>query len=190
MLRYLNSFALIFLGTVSVLISYALVQASLMALSELLFIFLVLLFLYFFGIYQTKRDFVSLFLLSVSAAMACLTRYTGVIVILAGIICIILCTRNTNKEKFWHILIFLLITALPITTWIIRNYFISDTLIGLRAASSYSLFENFRFFYDTVLPWYLPWNPIGIVSHFYFFDSDNLDFIPIRYSKIFRTEKQ
>ena len=56
LLRYLKSFVLILLGTVSVLISYALVQASLMALSELLFIFLVLLFLYSFGTYQAKRD--------------------------------------------------------------------------------------------------------------------------------------
>ncbi len=169
LLRYLHSFALIFLGTVSVLISYALVQASFMVLSELLFIFLVLLFLYYFGIYQAKRDFVSLFLFSISAALASLTRYTGVIMILTGITCIILWTKNNNKEKFWHSLIFLLITVLPITIWIIRNYFISGTLVGLRAASSYTLFQNFRFFYETVLPWYLPLNSTSIYFIFVFF---------------------
>jgi len=168
LLRYLNSFALIFLGTVSVLISFALVQASLMALSEPLFIFLVLLFLYYFGRYQSKRDFVSFFLFSVSAAMTCLTRYTGIIIILTGIICIFLWGRSNIKEKFWHSLVFTLIAALPIGIWVIRNYLISGTLVGQRAASSYTLLENLIFFFNTVLPWYLPLNSIGIYFIFIF----------------------
>lgn len=158
LLKYLNSFALVFLGTISILISFALVQASLMALSEPLFIFLVLLFLYYFESYISKHDFISLFLFSISAALACITRYTGVIIILTGIICILLWSRNNNKEKFWHSLIFLLITVLPITMWVIRNYILSGTLVGQRAASSYTLFENLNFFYNTVLPWFLPLN--------------------------------
>jgi len=162
LLRYLKSFVLILLGTVSVLISYALVQASLMALSELLFIFLLLLFLYSFGTYQAKRDFISFFVFSASAALACLTRYTGIVMILLGVLGIFFFTRNTKKEKFWHSVIFLLISVLPISVWVIRNYFISGTLVGLRAASSYTLFENLRFFYNTVFPWYLPFNSIVI----------------------------
>jgi hypothetical protein len=162
LLRYLKSFVLILLGTVSVLISYALVQASLMALSELLFIFLLLLFLYSFGTYQAKRDFISFFVFSISAALACLTRYTGIVMILLGVLSIFFLTRNTKKEIFWHAVIFLLISVLPISVWVIRNYFISGTLVGLRAASSYTLLENFTFFYNTVSPWYLPFNSIVI----------------------------
>ncbi|PIW98584.1 MAG: hypothetical protein COZ80_09790 [Ignavibacteria bacterium CG_4_8_14_3_um_filter_37_9] len=162
LLRYLNSFALVFLGIVSVLLSYTLIQASFMVLSELLFIFLVLLFLYYFGKYQMKGDFISLFLFSASASLACLTRYTGVIMIAAGILSVVFWSKNSNKEKFWHSVIFLLITVLPISLWIIRNYFISGTLVGLRASSSYTLFENFSFLYKTVLPWYLPLNLTGI----------------------------
>ena len=168
LLRYMKSFALIILGTVSVLISYALVQASFMALSELLFIFLVLLFIYYFGKYQIKRDFVSLFLFSIPVSLACLTRYTGVIIILTGVLCIVFFTENQRKEKFRHSVIFLLITVLPITLWIIRNYFISGTLTGLRAGSSYTLFENISFFYSTVLSWYFPLNLAGISFVFIF----------------------
>jgi len=168
LLRYLKSFVLIILGTASVIISYALVQASFMALSELLFIFLVLLFLYHFGKYQIKRDFVSLFLFSTSVSLACLTRYTGVIIILTGVLCIVFFTENRKKEKFWHSVIFLLITLLPITLWVIRNYFISGTLTGLRASSSYTLFENISFFYYTVLSWYFPLNLAGIYFVFIF----------------------
>ncbi len=168
LLRYLNSFALIFLGTVSVLISYALVQASLMALSEPLFIFLVLLFLYYFGTYQSKQDFVSFSLFSISAALACLTRYTGVIFILTGIISILLWEKNNIKAKIGHSLIFILITALPICVWIVRNYFLSGTLVGERAASSYTLLDNFKFFYYTILPWFLPSSSTGIFFIFVF----------------------
>ncbi|MFA6979579.1 MAG: hypothetical protein WC209_09675 [Ignavibacteriaceae bacterium] len=168
LLRYLKSFVLIILGTVSVIISYALVQASFMALSELLFIFLVLLFLYYFGKYQIKRDFVSLFLFSTSVSLACLTRYTGVIIILTGVLCIVFFTENQKKEKFRHSVIFLFITVFPITLWIIRNYFISGTLTGLRAPSSYTFFENISFFYYTVLSWYFPLNLAGIYFVFIF----------------------
>ncbi len=168
LLRYLKSFVLIILGTVSVLISFALVQASFMALSELLFIFLVLLFIYYFGKYQIKRDLISLFLFSIPVSLACLTRYTGVIIILTGVLCIVFFTENQRKEKFRHSVIFLLITLLPITLWIIRNYFISGTLTGLRAASSYTLFENISFFYYTVLSWYFPLKLAGIYFVFIF----------------------
>jgi hypothetical protein len=139
-----------------------------MALSETLFIFLVLLFLYYFEKYQSNRKFVSLFLFSVSAALASLTRYTGVIIILTGIICILLLRRNNIKEKIWHLVIFVLITVIPISVWIIRNNYISGTLLGERASSSYTLFENLRFFYYTVLPWYLPSNSAGIYFVFIF----------------------
>ena len=165
LLKHLKSFTLVFLGAVSVLISSALVKTSFMALSEPLFIFIVLLFLYFFETYQSKHDFVSLFLFSISAAMACLTRYTGVIFILTGIICILLWGKHSIKDKFWHSLVFMLITVLPIGIWIIRNYFLSGTLVGQRGSSSYTLLENLIFFFNTVLPWYLPLNSTGI----YFF---------------------
>jgi 4-amino-4-deoxy-L-arabinose transferase-like glycosyltransferase len=162
LLKHLKSFTLVLLGTLSVLISYALVQASLMELSETLFIFLVLLFLYFLEKYRTKRDLVSFFLFSVSASLACLTRYTGVIIILTGIICMFLWGKNNIKEKFRHSLSYTLITVLPVSIWIIRNYFLSGTFVGHRAASTYTLFENFSFFYGTVLPWYLPLNTSAI----------------------------
>ncbi len=161
-LRYLKSFVLIILGTVSVLISYVLVQASLMALSEPLFIFLLLLFLYFFERYQSRLDWLSLFMFSVFASLACLTRYTGCVIIIAGTAYIWFSTKNTRRVKTRHSFIYLFVTFLPITIWVIRNYFLSGTLVGLRAASSYTLFENIKFFYNTVLPWYLPVNLSGI----------------------------
>ncbi|MBU1101888.1 MAG: hypothetical protein KKA84_15930 [Bacteroidetes bacterium] len=160
--KYINSFALIFLGTVSILISYVLIKASLMVLSEPLFIFLVLMFLYFIDIYQSKGNILSLFLLSVLASFACLTRYTGIVILLTGISCILLCGKNKTRDRVRHAFIFILVTVLPVGLWILRNYYLSGTLVGRRAASSYTIFENIGYFYNTVLSWYLPMNSEGI----------------------------
>jgi hypothetical protein len=61
-----------------------------------------------------------------------------------------------------------LISVLPIGFWIIRNYVITGTLVGQRAASSYSFFENLGFFYHTILPWFLPLNLTWIYFIFIF----------------------
>ncbi len=161
LLKHLKSLTMVILGTLSILISYALVQTSLMALSEPLFILLVLLFLHYFERYQSKRDITSLIIFSVSAALACLTRYTGIIIILTGVISIFLWVINPKKEKLLHLLIFVVIAVLPISIWIVRNYFLSGTLVGQRAVSSFTLFENLKYFFNTILPWYLPANIIG-----------------------------
>ena len=63
----------------------------------------------------------------------------------------------------------MLITVLPAGVWIFRNYFLSGTLVGERAASSYTLLENFRFFYNTVLLWFLPLKSTSIYYIFIFF---------------------
>jgi len=155
-LKHLKSFILVILGTVSVLVSYALVQSSLMALSEPLFIFLLLLFFRYIESYQKEHNIYSLLLFSVSAALACLTRYTGVIIILTGLISIIYWGKIKFKDKVRHSFIFLFMTCMPIGIWCLRNYFLSGTLVGQRAHSSYTLVDNLKFFFNTILPWYLP----------------------------------
>ena len=99
LLKYLKSVALSILGTISILISYALVQVSLMALSEPLFILLILLFIYHFDKFRSKQDYTSLFLLSIWASLACLTRYTGIVIILTGIILILTHQKSNFKKK-------------------------------------------------------------------------------------------
>jgi 4-amino-4-deoxy-L-arabinose transferase-like glycosyltransferase len=156
LLKHLKSLLLTIIGTISILVSFVLIQISLIALSESLFILFVLLFLYYFDIYRVKRTMASLLLFSIAAALACLTRYVGVIIILTGSISIFIWGRKTFKEMFRHLVIFLLITILPTALWILRNHFLSGTLVGQRAQSSYALSENLIFLFNTILKWYLP----------------------------------
>lgn len=155
-LKHLNSYALALLGTISVLISFVFIQLSLMALSEPLFIFLVLLYFYYFEKYQTGGKASSLIFLSIVTALACLTRYIGVIIILTGTINIFLQKNKLYKEKIRHVIIFMFITCTPLGVWIIRNIFLSGTFTGQRADSSYTLSENIKFLFNTILQWYLP----------------------------------
>ena len=156
MSKHLKSFGLILLGTISVLISYSIVQASLMALSESLFIFLTLLFFYYLDKYQSTGNNKSLLILSLAAALACLTRYTGIIIILTGLIGIIYWGGKSIKIRLEDSAKFFLLAIIPISVWLMRNYFVYGTFVGQRGTSTYSLHENIRFWYLTILPWYLP----------------------------------
>jgi hypothetical protein len=155
-LKYLNSYVLVLLGTISILISYVFVQLSLMALSEPLFILLIILYLYYLGMYQSNGKIFPLILFSIAASMACLTRYIGIILIIAGVISINIQGIKSFKTKLKHLTVFLLITCLPIGLWFIRNFFISGTFVGKRADSSYTVFDNLRFAFNTFLQWFMP----------------------------------
>jgi hypothetical protein len=112
--------------------------------------------LYYLDIYRKNGTITYLLLFSAAAALACLTRYVGVIIILTGIISIIVWGERTFKEMYKHLIVFVSITILPIGLWVLRNYFLSGTFAGQRAESSYTLSENIIFIFNTVLKWYLP----------------------------------
>ncbi|MDR3627138.1 MAG: glycosyltransferase family 39 protein, partial [Ignavibacteriaceae bacterium] len=154
-LKYLKSYTLVLLGTVSILISFVFIQIALTALSEPLFILLVLLFIYFLEKYYVKPDITSLIIFSTAASLACLTRYIGIVLILTGVISILIQNNRLFKEKIRRIAIFLFISCLPIGLWIIRNISLSGTFSGQRADSSYTLSENIKFLVNTILKWYL-----------------------------------
>jgi len=150
-----SSVTLAFFGTVSILVSIPLVQVSLMAWSEPLFICFVLLYLIFSESYLEKADTTSLLLLSLSVALACLTRYIGVILIFTGIVSILVFCRNSLRVKIRHLILFVSISAFPIGMWVIRNYFLSGTLFGPRASSIFTLSQNLAFTLSTLLSWYI-----------------------------------
>ncbi|MBI9046169.1 MAG: glycosyltransferase family 39 protein [Anaerolineaceae bacterium] len=144
------------LGTASLLTSIPLVIVFFMAWSEPLFIFFLILYLIAILIYSEKKNIKTLLLLSLSVALACLTRYIGVILVLTGIISIFLIQKDNVKNKFSHTFIFTFASVLPIGIWVGRNFFLSETLFGPRYPSLHTLFDNIRYTFDTIVSWYLP----------------------------------
>ena len=144
------------LGTISVLVSVPIIPVVLMAWSEPPFICFVLLYLLFLKSSLSEKTFFSLLLLSISVSLACLTRYVGIIIIPTALVSIFIFSKNNLKVKLWHLLFFILISALPISVWLIRNYFLSGTLFGPREISIYSYYQNIAAVFNNMLEWYLP----------------------------------
>ncbi len=145
-----------FFGTVSLLVSIPLIAVSFMAWSEPPFIFFIASCLFALSIYLEKKNVKSLSLLSLSVALACLTRYIGVVLVLTGLISLLIIQHNSLKTKLLHAFTFVIVSILPISIWIRRNYILSKTLFGPRSPSLYSLSDDIRYTFDTILRWYLP----------------------------------
>lgn len=150
-----SSVPIVFMGTVFILAAFPLIQVSLMAWTEPLFVFFILQFLIYIESYRVKKDTTSLLLLSFTVALASLTRYVGVILIPTAIISMLFFRRDKQKINFRHLVLFSFISGLPVFLWMVRNYLFSGTLMGPRAPSSISLDQNLIFVYKTYLSWYV-----------------------------------
>jgi hypothetical protein len=155
---YFSSFpAIAILGTITILFSSPLFKVSVMAWTEPLFILFVIISLFFANLYISKKNLSSLIILSIFISLASLTRYIGVTLLLwGGLIILFINCRSSLKNKLSHLIIFFLITTLPLGSWLIRNYMVSGTFMGPRASSGYSLFQNIKFVFTILKNWYLP----------------------------------
>ncbi|GBE57909.1 hypothetical protein BMS3Abin01_00836 [bacterium BMS3Abin01] len=150
------SLFLAFLGTAFLLVSVALVEVSLMAWSELLFICFILLYLINFRSYQEEGETRSIVLLSVSVALACMTRYIGAVLVPAGVVSILLFSPKDMKTRIRHLALFLPISILPLGIWAMRNYHVAGVTFGSRTSSVYSLSQNLMLTLKTLLHWFVP----------------------------------
>ncbi|MCX5900332.1 MAG: hypothetical protein NTX06_06305, partial [Proteobacteria bacterium] len=153
---YVSSLMACCAGAVWVLACLPLYEASVMALSEPLFIVLVLLFLLLQQRYGTSRTVWALALMSCCAALACLTRYIGITVLFCGAAGILFAGQKSGKEKLFHVVFFLLPASIPSCMWAARNIFVSGTPAGQRAPALYTLYDNLHLTLDVISFWYLP----------------------------------
>lgn len=157
--HFASSPALAFLGTVSLLVSLPLIEVSLWAWSELLFICFVALYSYFLSSYLESKSTKSLLLFSISVAFACLTRYSGIVFIFTGLVGILLIRRKELNQAVSHLVAFFLISILPLGLWLVRGFYLTGTLFGPRVASLRTLSENIDFAISTLIFWVLPLKP-------------------------------
>ncbi len=162
--RYFISLTVVFLTVAAVLFSVKLFEVNVMALSEPLFIIFIVLALLHADSYHRKGDIHSLILFSIAAALASVTRYAGVTLIILGIIFILLSGPLQLKFKLLHLLIFLTISSLPLGLWLIRDYFILGSFFAV-ASPVFSLKDNLNSTLNTILNWYVP---IKLGNRFFF----------------------
>lgn len=148
------SFAFAALGMLLVLCSRALLEAAVTAWSEPLFILLTLAFLLAQEKFLVTRERKLFFLMCLAAALACLTRYIGVTLILSGALTLLLCLPQAWRVRARLALSFATLATLPPGLFVLRNYFVSGTFLGPRASSAYALSENLQLVLRTILNWY------------------------------------
>lgn len=144
------------LSTLLVLFSQALFGVSILGASEPLYICLTLATFVCAVYYISTGSPVWLILLAVLTAMAALTRYIGITLIPLGVLIIIFRRKGAVRPAFPHLSAFLVISALPLSLWFIRNYIVSGTLAGARPSSIFTLSQNLKFTVNVVLSWYIP----------------------------------
>lgn len=97
------------------------------------------------------------------AALACLTRYIGVILLPLGVIW--LCTNRAEANRRWMMqaVIFAVLGSAPVYAWWLRNRAATGTFMGERSPSSSGIVDNLRISSDVVSQWILPagW-PLGL----------------------------
>ena len=162
---------------VAVMAALPLAHSASTLLSEPLFILFTLLALMPLESFLNRRSGTPALVLSaVFAALAALTRYIGVTLIISGVL-MLLSRRDTPiRERLQNALAFGAISSLPLAVALARNYLVSGTLIGDRSVvSGQPLFdalgqivEVFQQWADpaALLRWQLqnwPWPVVGLL---------------------------
>ena len=154
------SMPLLFLATAAVVISPPLLKVSRMAWSEPLFLVFVL------GTVLALEEYVAaprrsaLLAAAVCTALACLTRYVGVTLVLAGGVVLLVRHRREWREALWAGLVFGTIAVWPLSLWLVRNVSLTGLPLGARHASDTTLVEALTLTAGTFGNWFFGAAPV------------------------------
>ena len=145
--RHLRSRFLQLWGCFSIALALPLAEVASQSLSESAFILFVTLSLTQIDAHLGGGGRASLIRAAAFSALACLTRYMGVSVILA-VVPMLLEARVAPREKTKRIAVYTLIAAVPVGLWMLRNFLVAGSTTGERGWASYSfpfiVHEDFR----------------------------------------------
>ena len=143
-------------GTLAILFSIPLFEVSTQAWSEPIFIVFMLLSLRFAGSYILTNDKISLILLSLTVALACLQRYVGISLIIWGALMVFIFRRGALGGRLAHLALFVLISAVPLGAWFIRNAIAVGGALATREPSQFTVLENLAMARQSIISWYGP----------------------------------
>ena len=158
MLAYFRSRFIALAGTAAVLTAFPLITVSVMAWTEPLFALLVLLLAWSLARFARTGSRFSLVTACVLGAMACLLRYAGVFVVVAGALALLaLPRRKSFGRRFGQALLFGLAAAAPLVVWFLHNQAVRGTFAGTRQEPFFTFWQSMVVSSEAVLEWYLPW---------------------------------
>jgi hypothetical protein len=161
--KRINAFTMLaIVGTLAVLFSIPLFSTATAAFSDPLFFLLTTAAFLMIEVYLAKHGRASLILFAVVISLACMARYSGMIVAAWGGLLLLFFNRVDLKKKISDLFIFGCITGVPQGIWMVRNYLLTKAPAGPRLPPENSLFEAINLGAKSLLGWYLP----GIKSHY------------------------
>jgi len=150
----------VYLATGLMVVAMPILKTSVMAWSEPLFSVFVVAFLVSLSRHLERGNVSSLVLASVFAALACLTRYIGVTLIVAGVVAVLVVRRAELRGRWRRALTLALVAGSPLAAWAVRNHLLTGTLFGERPSSPYPLYRNLITAINTVLAWHIHWKVV------------------------------
>jgi len=160
--RNVRRYVFAVVGTFAVLLSIPVFKVAKFVWSEPLLILFSLIFFISIENYLKKESNIHLLLAAVFTALACLTRYMGVVLVFTGLLMLLFQSKKLIR-KFVDMLIFGFVSSFPLSLWAIRNYIASSTFFGARTVSNYTLIQNVKFALNTVISWFLPVQKLLVV---------------------------
>ena len=141
------------LGCLAILVSIPVVWAASWVWSEAIFILITTLALFHGDKHLKSGKRSALVWAAVFTSLACLTRYSGVAVILGFVPLIALHRGTASVEKARRIGLYLAISIAPICLYMLRNVLSTGTLTGSRTSSNDGLLFNIQRTIDTLEGW-------------------------------------
>lgn len=158
-LRIVKTKPLILWAALACLFSVPLLKVAVMAWSEPIYILLSILFFLVFCSYLKKQEKQVLLLCSSVAALICLQRYVGIILVATGALSILFFTQNSSvSRRIRDSLIFICTALSPVLVWLSYNFFSTGTLAGRRAPAYWGTSKHLSDLVTVINNWFLPYS--------------------------------
>jgi len=125
--------------------------------SDPIFIVLVLSFLILFDRYARDGDRASYAGLIAVCGLACLQRYIGATLVLTGSLGMVYARWSRPRRGLGEAAVFAGLSAAPLGAWIVRNYLVSGTLLGVRDPETWKPIENLLDIGFKAARWFVPY---------------------------------
>ncbi len=134
-------------------LSSSLLEIYSMLWSETLFIFELVLFMIALQQYSKNYSLKSLIIIGSIASIACVTRFAGVTFIGIGSLLLFLDNKLKWQKKWWHILLFGVISLVLLAINLLKNYLVKGTLTGERQQGITPLADNLQYYGNVMWDW-------------------------------------
>lgn len=137
----------------SIVLSSSLLEIYSMLWSETLFILLLLLVIIALHEYSKTYSIKSLAIVGLFTALACVTRFAGVAFIAIVALALLMDNKLQWRKKWWHIIVFGMISGSLLLINLIKNYLIQGSLTGNRQKGITPLKNNIQYYSNVIWDW-------------------------------------